>query len=191
MARILVPTEDDWRTTHGVEGGRLQPVRITTVSIFLLAFIACGVLFQQYVFITLVVFFVASFALLMRYSLRVKTKARHLFNRFWCEELEVEFSDRVFKVTVGLNRLTLAATDIASLRELDPYYYLQHDCGLELLIPTKALSSEEITTLEKYRIQTDQRRKERGSKFLRTLMPKLYSTMEARRSAIREKQLGS
>jgi hypothetical protein len=153
MARIKITEEEDWKLTRGMkQGPHLSTYGVVTVSIIAIFFLL-GILFQYYLFAAFVVFLVVSFLWASKFGLRFVVRRRHYLNRLWREELEIEFSDRVFKVTIGLNKLTLAVADLSSISERNGYYYLCHDAGLNLLIPTSVLTTEEVVHLKNYQSQ--------------------------------------
>ena len=76
-------------------------------------------------------------------------------SRFLNNEIFVEFSDRMYKVRMVLNKLNLAVTDLSLVRALSESYCLMHKSGIELFIPYRALSDEEKGFLEKYRQRFD------------------------------------
>lgn len=103
-----------------------------------------------------------------RYGMHAIIDRRHFLNRFWREEIDVEFSERIFKIAIGMNKLTLAVADIDRLTRHDDYYSIYHDCGLFLILPKRFLTGEEITLLDSYKSMVDKR--DRGKKFYNFLL---------------------
>ena len=174
MAIIKVSADQDWRATHGSRRSIAGNPRTIILELVFLVFIATGFIVGQYLFSAFALFILVVFAWLMHYTQRLTVDRRHFLNRFWKDELEVEFSERVFKVSVGLNKLTLAVADIASLREREGFYHLLHDSGFELLIPANVLSTDEVCFLESYKIQVQLR--DRESKYLKRWLSGKAST---------------
>ena len=111
--------------------------------------------FEQYAFAVVILLLLFLFFWSTGGGLKKETLRRYNTSRFLSNEITVEFSDRIYKVRMGLNKLNLAVTDLSLVRALSESYCLIHNSGLELFVPFHALSEEEKEFIEKYRQRFD------------------------------------
>lgn len=123
--------------------------------IVLILALGCSATYKQYLFLVALGLVVAFFIWMTKWEIKKQNKDKYQNSRFLNEEIEAEFSDRVFKIKVGLNNITLAVKDLHVVRELDEVYFLSHYSGLQVFIPHAQLSREEKSTLAAYKKRFD------------------------------------
>lgn len=168
MAKVKISAEEDWKYTHGQHKPIVFNIRIAILLAVIVAFVVAGIIVRQYLFSSFVIVLCLMFFWASRYGMHAIIDRRHFLNRFWREEIDVEFSERIFKIAIGMNKLTLAVADIDRLTRHDDYYSIYHDCGLFLILPKRFLTGEEITLLDSYKSMVDKR--DRGKKFYNFLL---------------------
>ena len=110
---------------------------------------------KQYAFAAVLIAFAGLIWWATRQGLTSDAKRRFNSSRFLNSELEVLFSERLIKVHLGSNKLDLAVSDLALVRNLEEAYFCNHSSGFELFVPHSAISNEERSFLESYRKKRD------------------------------------
>lgn len=123
--------------------------------IILVGLIILSFIFGQYAFAGVIILLALFIFWSIGGGLKKEALRKYKKSRFLNNEIFVEFSDRIYKVRMGLNNLNLAVTDLSLVRALSESYCLMHKSGIELFIPYRALSDEEKGFLEKYRKRFD------------------------------------
>ena len=128
--------------------------RLIAWSILLLALIA-AIYFRQYLALILIACFILLYIWGSTCATKVALREQYEKSRFLNNEVKLSLSERVFKLSIGLNQLTLAVADISLVRELRECFFLSHQSGVILYIPHASLSGEEKAHLQKYRSRFD------------------------------------